>query len=148
MIYGHDKWKVTTIRYYDLMEELWGVNRTTRVGVRTTRQARCQREQHRLEVDLIDQMEYIPDPPLCEGGSNPTRPSPPVMDEYSPRPTQSQPSVPSCRTSTSRGSKRKAPMVDSMDSQFEKLTTKLNEFMDVMGSGNSHFEKISSTTER
>jgi len=35
-----------------------------------------------------------------------------------------------------------------MDLQFEKLTTKLYGFMDVMGSGNSYFEKISSTTER
>jgi len=130
------------------MEEFWGADRATGSGVRTTRQARHQCQQQRLEVDLKYQMEYVPDPPLYEGGTYPTPPSPPAMDEYSPGPTQSQPSVPSCGTSSSRGSKRKAPMVDLMDSQFEKLTTKLDGFMDVMGSGNSHFENISQAAQR
>jgi len=39
------------------MEELWGADRATGVGVRTARQARRQRQQHKLEVDLNDQME-------------------------------------------------------------------------------------------
>jgi len=85
------------------------------------------------------------DPPLHDGGSYPT---PPTMDEYNPGLTQSQPSVLSCRTSTSQGSKRKAPMVDFMNSKFKKLTKKLDRFMDVMGMGNSRFEKISFTIER
>jgi len=33
------------------------------------------------------------------------------------------------------------PFGDIMDSKFEKLTTNLDGFMDVMGTGNSHFEK-------
>jgi len=38
--------------------------------------------------------------------------------------------------------------MDVLDSQFDKLTTRLDGLMDVMGSGNSHFEKISMMAER
>ena len=112
------------------------------------RQAQRKRQQTRLEVDLNDENEYIPDAPTFEGVDYHLPPSPPQMDEYSPGPTQSLPSVPSGGTSTSRGSKRKAPMVDVLNSQFDKLTTRLDGFMDVMGSGNSPFEKISMMAER
>jgi len=33
------KWRVTNIRHYDLMEELWAADRATGGGVRTVRQA-------------------------------------------------------------------------------------------------------------
>jgi len=33
------KWRVTNIRHYDLMEELWAADRATGGGVRTARQA-------------------------------------------------------------------------------------------------------------
>ncbi|WVZ07362.1 hypothetical protein V8G54_020708 [Vigna mungo] len=113
-----------------------------------TRQERRQHPQQRLEVDLNYQMKYIPEPPSYEGGTYSTPPSPSVMDEHSPRPTQPVPSIPLCETSTSRGSKRKAPMVDLMDSQFEKLITNLDKLMDVMRSSNSHLEKLSSIMEQ
>lgn len=113
-----------------------------------TRQERRQHPQQRLEVDLNYQMKYIPEPPSYEGGTYSTPPSPSVMDEHSPRPTKFVPSIPSCEKSTSRGSKRKAPMVDLMDSQFQKLITKLDEVMDVMRSANSHLEKLSSIMEQ
>ncbi|KOM42507.1 hypothetical protein LR48_Vigan05g011100 [Vigna angularis] len=71
-----------------------------------------------------------------------------LWDDFPKRATQFVPSVPLGGTSSSRGSKRKAPMVDIMDSQFDKLTTRLDGFMDVMGSSNAHFEKISSIIER
>jgi len=135
------------IRHYDMTEDLWVADRATRGAVRTTFQARHMHQQQRLEDDLNDQMEYIPEEPSFEGGSHPSQPSPIHMDEYSPGPTQFVPFVPSGSTSGSRGSKRKASMVDLMDSQFEKLTTKLDDFMDVMRSSNCHFEKISCVAE-
>ena len=130
------------------MEELCSSDRATGEGVRTASQASRIRQQRRLEVDLNDEMEYTPEPPGYEPRENAYPSSPPSMDEYSPGPTQSVPSVPSGGTSSSRGSKRKAPMIDIVDSQFDKLTTKLDGFMEVMGAGNSHFEKMSNIAER
>ncbi|XP_047171435.1 uncharacterized protein LOC124839604 isoform X2 [Vigna umbellata] len=134
------------LRHYDLMEELWG--RATGGSVCATRQEQRQHQQQKLEVDLNYQMEYIPESPFYERGTYSTSLSPSGMDEHSPGPTQPVTSIPSCETSTSRGSKRKAPMVDLMDSQFEKLITKLDELMNVLRSSNSHFEKILSIMER
>ncbi|BAT83427.1 uncharacterized protein HKW66_Vig0110600 [Vigna angularis] len=128
------------------MVELWG--RATGGSVCATHQEQRQNQQQKLEVDLNYQMEYIPESPLYERGTYSTSPSPSGMDEHSPGPTQPVTSIPSCETSTSRGSKRKAPMVDLMDSQFEKLITKLDELMNVLRSSNSHFEKILSIMER
>ncbi|KAG2405227.1 uncharacterized protein HKW66_Vig0044820 [Vigna angularis] len=82
------------------------------------------------------------------GFIDPTPPSPPFVDECSPGQTQYVPSVPSGGTSSSRGSKRKAPMVDVIDAQFDKLTTSPYGFINVMGSTNVHFEKISNMVKR
>jgi len=75
----------------------------------------------------VDQNEYIPDAPSFEGVDYHLPPPPPYMDEYSPDPTQSLPSVPSGGTSTSHGSKRKAPMVDYWT---HNLTSLLQGLMD------------------
>ncbi|KAG2397229.1 uncharacterized protein HKW66_Vig0145350 [Vigna angularis] len=94
-------------------------------------------------------MEYIPEEPIYLGYRDPTPPSPPPsMDEYSLRQTQSVPSVPSGGTSSSRGSKRKAPMVDVIDAQFDKLTTNLDGFTNVLDSTNVHFGIISDAVAR
>ncbi|KOM43411.1 hypothetical protein LR48_Vigan05g101500 [Vigna angularis] len=105
------KWRVNSIRQYDLMVELWAADRATRSGVRT--------------VHLTP-----PSPP-------------PSVDEYSPGQTQYVPSIPFGGTSSSRGSKRKAPMVDVIDAQFDKLTTSLDGFTNVLSSTNVHFGVIS-----
>ncbi|KOM50340.1 hypothetical protein LR48_Vigan08g116700 [Vigna angularis] len=109
------KWRVNSIRHYDLMVELWATDRATGSG------------------------EY----------RDPTPPSPPPsVDEYSPGQTQSVPPVPSGGTSSSRGSKRKAPMVDVIDAQFDKLTTSLDGFTNVLDSINVHFGVISGAVVR
>jgi len=130
------------------MEELWAADRATSGGVRTARQARRIRHQSRVDVNLNNEMDYIPDAPTLDSFDAYPPTSPPHMDEYGPGPTQFVPSVPSGGTSTSRGSKRKAPMVNLLDSQFDKLSTKLDGFMDVMESGNTQFEKMSYIAER
>ncbi|KOM37752.1 hypothetical protein LR48_Vigan03g113400 [Vigna angularis] len=137
------KWRVNSIKHYDLMVELWSADRATGSGVRTARQARRQRVGPHVSVDLNQNIEYIPEQPQWTGYRDPTPPSPPPsVDEYSPGQTQSVPSVPSGGTSSSRGSKRKAPMVDSIDSQFDKLTTSLDGFANVLSSSNVHFGVI------
>ncbi|KAG2379744.1 uncharacterized protein HKW66_Vig0165230 [Vigna angularis] len=94
-------------------------------------------------------MDYIPEEPIYLGYRDPTPPSPPPsVDEYSTGQTQSVPSVPSGGTSSSRGSKRKAPMVDVIDVQFDKLTTNLDGFTNVLGSTNVYFGVISDAVMR
>jgi len=69
------------------------------------------------------------------------------MDSYSLGLTQFVPFAPFGGTSSSRGSKRKALMVGVMDTQFDKLTTKLDIFVDAIGKGNALIEKLSSFVE-
>ncbi|KOM42499.1 hypothetical protein LR48_Vigan05g010300 [Vigna angularis] len=143
------KWRVNSIKHYDLMVELWAADRATGSGVRTARQARRQRVGPHVSVDLNQNMEYIPEQSQWTGYRDPTPPSPPPsVDEYSPGQTQSVPSVPSGGTSSSRGSKRKAPKVDSIDTQFDKLTTSLDGFANVLSSSNVHFGVISDAAMR
>ncbi|KOM54995.1 hypothetical protein LR48_Vigan10g088700 [Vigna angularis] len=90
------KWRVDSIKHYDLMVELWAADRATGTGVRTARQARRQRVGPRVSVDLNQNIEYTPEQPDWTRYRDPTPPSPhPSVDEYSPGQTQSVPSVPS-----------------------------------------------------
>ncbi|KOM40130.1 hypothetical protein LR48_Vigan04g032800 [Vigna angularis] len=57
------KWRVNSIKHYDLMVELWAADRATGRGVRTARQARRQRVGPRVSVDLNQNIEYIPEQP-------------------------------------------------------------------------------------
>ncbi|KOM51957.1 hypothetical protein LR48_Vigan09g061600 [Vigna angularis] len=122
------------IKHYDLMMDLWAADRATGSGVRTARQASRQRVGPRVQLDLNQNMEYISKEPIYPGYRDPTPPSPPPsVDEYSLGQTQFVPFVPSGGTSSSRGSKRKAPMVDVIDARFDKLTTSLDGFTNVLG---------------
>ncbi|KAL2322487.1 hypothetical protein Fmac_026866 [Flemingia macrophylla] len=51
-------------------------------------------------------------------------------------------------TSSSRGTKRKSPMVDVMDAQFDKLTTRLDVFTDYFDRGNNLTQRLSDIVER
>ncbi|KAL2343349.1 hypothetical protein Fmac_004634 [Flemingia macrophylla] len=55
------KWRVNLIRYYDLMEELWGVDRAIGHMARTARQACRNISTPSLTVDLNDDVDNIPD---------------------------------------------------------------------------------------
>lgn len=74
-------------------------------------------------------MEYIPEESMFPRFTATTPPSPPTMDKYSLGAIHYVSFVPSRGTSSSRGSKRKTPMVDEMNSQFDKLTAKPDGFM-------------------
>ena len=89
-------------------------------------------------------MEYIPEPSTFDHDTEEPIPSPPVVDSYSPAPTESTPSAPSGGTSSSRGSKRKTPLVDLIDSQFAHLMTKLDAVTDAMRQGNDNIDRLSS----
>nr|KYP70601.1 hypothetical protein KK1_009821 [Cajanus cajan] len=117
------KWRVSSIRYYDLMEELWGVDRATG---------------------------HMDDP--FQAGFDTAYRSPPHYGSCSPiDDTQSVSSAASggtTGTSSSRGTKRKAPMIDVMDAQFDRLTTRLDAFTDYLGQGNALTQRLSDIVER
>ncbi|KAL2345645.1 hypothetical protein Fmac_006930 [Flemingia macrophylla] len=146
------KWRVNLIRYYDLMEELWGVDRAIGHMARTARQARTNIGTSSLRVDLNDDADNIPEEQPFDPGFDTTYRSPPYGDSYSPGDgTQSIPSAASTSiggTSSSRGTKRKVAMVDVMDAQFDKLTTKLDVFTDYFGRGNDLTQRLSDIVER
>jgi len=70
------------------------------------------------------------------------------MDSYSSCFTQFGLFAPSDGTPSFKGSKRKTLMVDVMGTQFDKLTTKLDVFVDEIRTGNALIEKLSSIVER
>nr|KYP63524.1 UPF0420 protein [Cajanus cajan] len=133
------KWRVSSIRYYDLMEELWGVDWATGHMARTARQARRNIGMPSVIVDLNDDVNDIPQDDPFQAGFDTAYRSPPHYGSCSPVDgSQSVPSAASggtTRTSSSRGTKRKAPMIDVMDAQFDRLTTRLDAFTDYLGQG-------------
>nr|KYP50468.1 hypothetical protein KK1_027720 [Cajanus cajan] len=140
------KWRVSSIRYYDLMEELWGVDWATGHMARTTRQARRNIGMPSVTVNLNDDVDNIPQDDPFQAGFDITYRSPPHIGSYSPGDdTQSVPSAASggtTGTSSSRGTKRKAPMIDVRDAQFDRLTTRLDAFTDYLGQGNALTQRL------
>ncbi|KAL2348929.1 hypothetical protein Fmac_002929 [Flemingia macrophylla] len=146
------KWRTNAIRYYDLMEELWGADRATGHMARTARQTRTNMGTSSFRVDLNDDFDNIPEEQPFHPGFDTSYRSPPHVDSYSPGDgTQSIPSAASTGTggtSSSRGTKRKAGMVDVVDAQFDRLTTRLYAFTDYFGRGNNLTQRLSDIVER
>ncbi|KAL2318661.1 hypothetical protein Fmac_032537 [Flemingia macrophylla] len=121
------------------MEELWGVDHATGHMARTASQARKNICTQSLRVDLNDDVDYIPEDQSFDPRFDTSYRPPPHMDSYSLGDgTHSVPSAVSGGTggtSSSWGTKRKAPMVDVMDAQFDILTMKLDEFAYYLGQG-------------
>jgi len=136
------KWCVNSIRNYDLMEELWSNERAPRNEGRTPRQATRHGSTKNLRVNLSDNnMDYIPQPPKFDAPDAPDEdlprsPGPHVESTNSPSNTKSTPSQTTGETSSLKGSKRKAPMVDVIENQFSMLNNNLVVFGSYMKHGN------------
>jgi len=93
------------------MEDLWGLDRATGHGGRTTLQSSSRTQSHHFNVDLNDHnMEDIPEEPKMDVTQCETpRSADPNVDSYIPDPNLTpplvppQPSQPSGGTSSSRG---------------------------------------------
>jgi len=78
----------------------------------------------------------------------------PNVDSYNPGPNMtpplvpSQPSQPSGGTSSSRGSKRKAPMVDVIDLQLERPNTRFEGLTDILGRGSDQSDRLCHIAKR
>ena len=127
------------------MEELWSNDRATGSGQRTTRLASRQVHTENLSVDLGDHnMDYISEPPEFNVADHelPCSPVAHVQSTDSPSNTPSAPSQPSGGTSSSRGSKRKGPMVDVIENQFNMLNTNLQNCVASMNRGNDVIDEV------
>ena len=51
-------------------------------------------------------------------------------------------------TSTSHGAKRKAVMIDVIDTQFDKLNTGLDKMAEAIGSGSVYAKKLSNAAKK
>ena len=78
----------------------------------------------------------------------------PNVDSYSPDPNLTPPSVPPqpfqplSGTSSSRGSKIKAPMVDVIDLQMERVNTRFEGLTDILGRGSDQSNRLCHIAER
>jgi len=94
-------------------------------------------------VDLNeDHVEYVPEPPTFHQKTEEAFPPLPRVDSYCPTPTHSTPSAPSTGNSSSGASKRKAPMVDFIDAQFQTLTTNLKEVIEAINVDNLNIKEL------
>ncbi|KAL2322064.1 hypothetical protein Fmac_026443 [Flemingia macrophylla] len=78
------KWRTNAIRYYDLMEELWGADRATGHMARTARQTRTNIGTSSFRVDLNDDFDNIPEEQPFHPGFDTSYRSPPHVDSYIP----------------------------------------------------------------
>jgi len=69
-----------------------------------------------------------------------------VQSTDNPSNTPSAPSQPSSGTSSSRGSKRKDPMVDVIENQFNMLNTNLQNCVASMNCGNDVVDEVLAIT--
>jgi len=77
-------------------------------------------------------MDYIPDELALEATLEDAPRSPLYVDSHSPTPTIS---IPSRGTSSYRGTKQEASMIDVVETQYENFITKLDVFVSTIGIG-------------
>ncbi|QHO24427.1 uncharacterized protein DS421_12g372160 [Arachis hypogaea] len=131
------------IKHYDTLKELFRADRATGKRAATSRE-RIQ-ELDRDHIDLNDSFEYIGfsdidvnmghDIPIFSANID----SPTVLHT---QPTQLG------GTSTSRGTKRKAPMNDFLEAQYEKVALKITTMADAVKEGNNPSSKLHDMAEK
>ncbi|KAJ1401888.1 Myb/SANT-like domain [Sesbania bispinosa] len=137
------KWKTLQIRHYDLLRGLFGSDRATGRKAATGRQAHSS-----LDKESIDLNDVGEDTSMNEQGDTHVdyhQNSTPNVESYSPA---NAPTPQSIGTSGSRGTKRKAPMIDLVETQMEKLTAGIGLVADALSKGNVISEKLHNVVER
>ncbi|XP_057440313.1 uncharacterized protein At2g29880-like [Lotus japonicus] len=137
------KWKRSQVKHYDTLKELFGADRAT--GKKALSAGQILREMEKETVDLNDVGDDTSMPEPNAGVFEGEQFSPPNVDSFSPA---QAPSHQSTGTSGSRGTKRKTPMIDSFDSQVEKMTSALGLMSDALISGNCISSKLHDVAER
>ena len=104
------KWRCTQVKHYDLLEELYGSDRATGTMGSTAREVHRAFNVDNLNINLNDTFEADMSPNFR--GFDDSQDSPCNIESQSAGYSQS---APSGGTSSSRGTKRKAPMSDFME---------------------------------
>ncbi|XP_020996596.1 uncharacterized protein LOC107485773 [Arachis duranensis] len=138
-----EKWKKMQIKHYDTLKELFGADRATGKGAATSRE-RIQ-EIARDHIDLNDSFENVgfSDIDVNMGHDTPTFPA--NLD--SPSGPHSQPNQLG-GTSASRGTKRKSPMNDFLEAQYEKLALGITTMADAVKEGTYLSSKLHDVAQR
>ncbi|KAJ1412075.1 hypothetical protein SESBI_20716 [Sesbania bispinosa] len=136
------KWKTMQIRHYDLLKGLFGTDRAAGEKVATGRQAHLS-----LDKETINLNDVGEDTSMNDQGDTHVddhQNSTPNVESYSPT---NAPTPQSTGTFGSRGTKRKALMIDLVETQMEKLTAGIGLVADALSSGNVIFEKLHNVAE-
>ncbi|KAJ1440303.1 hypothetical protein SESBI_01868 [Sesbania bispinosa] len=137
------KWKTMQIRHYDLLNGLFGVDRAAGRKAATGRQTHSS-----LDKETIDLNDVGEDTSMNDHGGTQVddhQYSTPNVESYS---STNVPIPQSTGTSGSRGTKRKAPMIDLVETQMEKLTVGIGLVVDALSNGNVISEKLHNVAER
>ncbi|XP_020965797.1 uncharacterized protein LOC107613351 isoform X1 [Arachis ipaensis] len=131
------------IKHYDTLKELFGADRATGKGAATSRE-RIQ-EIDRDHIDLNDSFENIgfSDKDVSRGHDTPTF----SANLDSPSAPHSQPNQLG-GTSTSRGTKRKSPMNDFLEAQYEKVALEITTMADAVKEGTYLSTKLHDVAQR
>ncbi|XLU45182.1 hypothetical protein S245_039996, partial [Arachis hypogaea] len=138
-----EKWRKMQIKHYDTLKELFGADRATGKGAATSRE-RIQ-EIDRDHIDLNDSFENIgfSDIDVNRGHDTPTF----SANLDSPSALHSQPNQLG-GTSTSRGTKRKSPMNDFLEAQYEKVALGITAMADAVKEGTYLSTKLHDVAQR
>ncbi|CAJ2654730.1 unnamed protein product [Trifolium pratense] len=143
------KWKRMCIKNYDMMKYLFGVDRakgkTSGTGKDKKKRWEKEREKEK-EKEFIDLNDSFEDAGIRETESNyvdETPLSPSNFDAFS----QGQ-SNQSNGTTANRGAKRKAHVVEPVESQYEKVSVGIDALAEAVKDGNNRSEKLYQVVER
>ncbi|XP_058746582.1 uncharacterized protein At2g29880-like [Vicia villosa] len=143
------KWKTMQIRHYDVLKELFGLDRAVGKKSSTNRMRHNQLEKERekereKEKDNVDLNDPVDDTYMEDQHTSifdEVREEPPIVDSYSP-PAYGPSSHQSTGTYGSRGTKRKAPMNDFMEAQLDRMTNSIGLVADAMNNGNNISDQL------
>ncbi|XLU95144.1 hypothetical protein S245_009496 [Arachis hypogaea] len=138
-----EKWKKMQIKHYNTLKELFGADRATGKGAATSRE-RIQ-EIARDHINLNDSFENVgfSDIDVNMGHDTPTF----FANLDSPSGPHSQPNQLG-GTSTSRGTKRKSPMNDFLEAQYEKVALGITTMADAVKEGTYLSSKLHDVAQR
>ncbi|KAE9620529.1 hypothetical protein Lalb_Chr01g0004021 [Lupinus albus] len=137
------KWRTVQIRHYDTLKELFGADRVTGKRALTARQRAPQMQHDNINLndaqDDISMLEQVVDE-LGEGHFSPLN-----LESFSPAFAQSHQTI---ETSGSRGTKRKAQMIELVEGQLEKMSSGLGLVVNALNKGNCISDKLHDVADR
>ncbi|KAJ1429105.1 Myb/SANT-like domain [Sesbania bispinosa] len=137
------KWKNLQIRHYDLLRGLFATDRASGRKAATGRQAHSSYDKEPIDLNDVGEDTSMNEQRDTQVDDHPN--STPNVESYSPT---NAPTPQSTGTSASRGTKRKAPMIDLVETQMEKMIAGIGLVAEALSKGNDISEKLQNVAER